>query len=112
LGRIVDIGAELYAMTAACVRAQMLQQDDPAAGASARDLADAFCSQAQVRVDALFRRLWRNADSVNRGLAKKLLGGGYTWIEDGVVVPNDDAPWIAEAMPGPSGVDNLHHRIH
>jgi alkylation response protein AidB-like acyl-CoA dehydrogenase len=111
LGRIVDIGAELYAMSAACVRAQMLSQDDPVQGASAFELADAFSWQARVRVDALFRALWRNADAVNRELAKKLLEGRYTWAEAGVLGLSDDAPWIADASPGPSAVENLHHRI-
>ncbi len=38
LGRIVDIGAELFAMTAACVRAQRDRADGTAV-----ELADAFC---------------------------------------------------------------------
>ena len=44
LGRIVDIGAELFAMTAACVRAQRDRAD-----ATAVELADVFCRQARVR---------------------------------------------------------------
>jgi alkylation response protein AidB-like acyl-CoA dehydrogenase len=111
LGRIVDIGAELYAMSAACVRAPMLGHDDLAQGDSAFELADAFCSQARVRVDALFRGLWRNADAINRGLARKVLAGRYTWAEAGVLEISDAAPWIAEASPGPSAAENLHHRI-
>src|SRR6266487_4672475 len=48
LGRAVDIGAELFAMSAACVRAQM----DAADGTQDRaktsfELADAFCTQAR-----------------------------------------------------------------
>jgi hypothetical protein len=111
LGRIVDIGAELYAMSASCVRAEMLRQDDPAQGASAVELADAFCAQARVRVDALFRGLWRNADAVNRELAKRVLAGHYTWAEDGALHTIDDAPWIAETTPGPSAAEDVHHRI-
>ena len=111
LARIVDIGAELYAMTASCVRAQMLREDDPEQGALAAELAEAFCEQAQVRVEALFRGLWHNADSTNARLAKQVLEGRYVWAEDGVIVPNDDAPWIADAKPGPSKAENVHHRI-
>ncbi len=50
LGRIVDIGAELFAMTAACVRAH----DD--AAASAAELADAFCRQSRMTGRAAVHR--------------------------------------------------------
>ena len=46
LARIVDIGAELFAMSAVCVRAQRDQHEGTAV-----ELADAFCRQARVRVD-------------------------------------------------------------
>ena len=61
LGRIVDIGAELFAMTAACVRAQRDRADG-----TAIELADAFCRQARVRADQLFDQLWHNSDDVRR----------------------------------------------
>jgi hypothetical protein len=112
LARIVDIGAELYAMTAACVRAQMLSQDDPEAGSLAAELAEAFCRQARVRVEALFHGLWRNADApTNRRLAKKVLEGRHSWAEDGILLLADEAPWIADAAPGPSTAENVHRRI-
>ncbi len=69
LGRIVDIGAELFAMAAACSRAEMLKADDPAQGEAAYELADAFCAQSRVRVEELFDRLWRNTDDVDRQVA-------------------------------------------
>ena len=111
LGRIVDIGAELYAMTAACVRAQMLRDDDPEQGALAAELAEAFCIQSRVRVEALFHGLWQNADATNRRLAKQVLEGRHVWAEDGVLVADDDAPWIADTTSGPSTAENVHHRI-
>src|SRR6266545_1712427 len=54
LGRIVDIGAELFAMAAACVRAEMQRGLDAAEGAAAYELADVFCQQARLRVEQLF----------------------------------------------------------
>jgi hypothetical protein len=102
LGRIVDIGAELYAMTAGCVRAQMLRDDDAEQGALAAELADAFCTQARIRADVLFHGLWRNADASNRRLAKHVLERRYTWAEAGVLLLDDVAPWIADTTPGPS----------
>jgi alkylation response protein AidB-like acyl-CoA dehydrogenase len=111
LARIVDIGAELYAITAACVRAQMLSQEDPESGSRADELADAFCTQARVRVEALFHGLWHNVDATNRRLAKDVLEGRHSWVEDGVLLLADDAPWIADTGPGPSTAENVHRRI-
>jgi alkylation response protein AidB-like acyl-CoA dehydrogenase len=111
LGRIVDIGAELFAMSAACVRAEMIRTDDPSQGAAAYELANAFCQQSRVRVEELFDRLWRNTDGVDRTLAKRVLEGRYTWLEDGVLDPSGTAAWIADATPGPTQKENVHRRM-
>jgi len=109
LARIVDIGAELFAMSAAVVRAEMLRAEDPERGVLAAELADAFCGQARVRVDGLFRGLWHNTDAGDVRLARRVLEGRYTWAEEGVIDPSGDGPWIAEASPA-SGVD-VHRTI-
>jgi alkylation response protein AidB-like acyl-CoA dehydrogenase len=111
LGRIVDIGAELFAMTAACVRAEMLQADDPEMGEAARELADAFCQQARLRVDELSGRLWRNTDDVDRGVAKRVMQGRYAWLEEGVLDASVQGPWIADTTHGPSSSENVHRSI-
>ncbi|MGY1578848.1 acyl-CoA dehydrogenase family protein [Streptomyces sp. MN13] len=95
LGRIVDIGAELFAMSAACVRAELLRSQGDH-GREAYQLADAFCRQARVRVDALFARLWNNTDDLDNKLVKNVLAGSYEWLEAGIVDPSDDGPWIAD----------------
>ncbi|MGJ5891645.1 acyl-CoA dehydrogenase family protein [Streptomyces niveiscabiei] len=110
LGRIVDIGAELFAMSAACVRAEHLRAHDQH-GREAYQLADAFCQQARVRVDELFTRLWSNTDDVDRKVVKGVLGGAYEWLETGIVDPSGEGPWIADATPGPSGKENVHRPI-
>ena len=60
LGRIVDIGAELFAMSAVCVRARAEWQDRP----EGVELADLFCRQARLRAAALFAALWDNTDAL------------------------------------------------
>ncbi|QRX94542.1 acyl-CoA dehydrogenase family protein [Streptomyces noursei] len=105
LGRIVDIGAELFAMSAACVRAEHLRLTG-AHGQEAYQLADAFCRQARIRVEELFHRLWTNTDELDRKVVSDVLGGRYTWLEEGVVDPSGDGPWIADAAPGRSTKDN------
>ena len=98
LGRLVDIGAELFAMTAACVRAKMLLDDAMAegrepggqagAGQGAVDLAVLFCRGSRRRVDQLFSELWRNDDDDNYRAAQRVLSGDYTWLEAGILDPS------------------------
>ncbi|MEV6396554.1 acyl-CoA dehydrogenase family protein [Streptomyces sp. NPDC051907] len=111
LGRIVDIGAELFAMSAACVRAELLRTSE-GHGREAYQLADAFCRQSRVRVEELFNRLWTNTDDVDRKIVKGVLSGTYTWLEEGIVDPSGEGPWIADATPGPAVRENVHRPIH
>ncbi|MGA8789168.1 MAG: acyl-CoA dehydrogenase, partial [Paenarthrobacter sp.] len=109
LGRIVDIGAELFAMAACCSRAEMLLRKHPEQGATAFELAEAFCEQARVRVDEYFDQLWRNTDDGDHGLSRKVLAGDYAWLEAGVLDQSEGTgPWIGDASPGASTKENLH----
>ncbi|MFJ5271961.1 acyl-CoA dehydrogenase family protein [Streptomyces sp. NPDC088358] len=110
LGRIVDIGAELFAMSAACVRAELLRTSGEH-GREAYQLADAFCRQSRIRVDELFGRLWTNTDELDRRVVKGVMSGTYTWLEEGVVDPSGDGPWIADATPGPAQRENVRRPI-
>ncbi|MFJ9425804.1 acyl-CoA dehydrogenase family protein [Streptomyces sp. NPDC101249] len=110
LGRIVDIGAELFAMSAACVRAELLRARGEH-GREAYQLADAFCRQSRIRVEELFGRLWTNTDDLDRKVVEGVLAGSYTWLEDGVVDPSGEGPWIAATDPGPSRKENAHRKI-
>ncbi|WP_409059976.1 acyl-CoA dehydrogenase family protein [Streptomyces sp. SYP-A7185] len=110
LGRVVDIGAELFAMSAACVRAELLRTTEDH-GREAYQLADTFCRQSRIRVEELFDRLWTNTDDIDRKVVKGVLNGRYTWLESGVVDPSGEGPWIADATPGPSTRENVHRPI-
>ncbi|MEU6766552.1 acyl-CoA dehydrogenase family protein [Streptomyces sp. NPDC046853] len=110
LGRVVDIGAELFAMSAACVRAELLRTTEDH-GREAYQLADTFCRQSRIRVDELFDRLWTNTDDIDRKVVKGVLTGTYTWLESGVVDPSGEGPWIADATPGASTRENVHRPI-
>jgi alkylation response protein AidB-like acyl-CoA dehydrogenase len=89
LGRIVDIGAELFAISAAVVYADTIASEHPERADSARELADLFCLQARRRADGLFHDLWANDDDAGYAAAMKLLDGRYTWLEEGVSDPGD-----------------------
>ncbi|WP_345621465.1 acyl-CoA dehydrogenase family protein [Streptomyces ziwulingensis] len=110
LGRIVDIGAELFAMSAACVRAELLRGRGEH-GREAYQLADAFCRQSRLRIEELFGRLWANTDDLDRKVVQGVLSGTYAWLEDGIVDPSGDGPWIADATPGPTAETDKHRPI-
>uniref|UniRef100_UPI0024576FF3 acyl-CoA dehydrogenase family protein n=1 Tax=Nocardia cyriacigeorgica TaxID=135487 RepID=UPI0024576FF3 len=108
LGRIVDIGAELFAMSAACGRAQDLRAAGAVEARSATELADTFCQQARLRVRALFEALWDNTDDEDRALTRGVLDGNHEWLEDGVLDQSEGTgPWIADWQFGPSTETNL-----
>jgi len=85
LFRLVDVGAELFAIAATCARAQWLLRRDGATGQRAVALADLFCSEARGRVDAKFKQLWRNADVAAYRVAQDVLQGEHRWLEQGMV---------------------------
>ncbi|GAA3487959.1 acyl-CoA dehydrogenase family protein [Streptomyces cremeus] len=110
LGRIVDIGAELFAMSAACVRAELLRTTEDH-GREAYQLADVFCRQSRIRTEELLGRLWTNTDDLDRTVVEGVLTGTYGWLEEGIVDPSGEGPWIADATPGPAKGDNVHRPV-
>ncbi len=112
LGRIVDIGAELFAIAAACTRAEMLRADNPEQGETAYALADVCCAHARLRVEALFDRLWDNTDDLDVRVAQRVLDGDFTWLEEGVLDPSEGTgPWIAPWQPGASESESVRRSV-
>ena len=105
LARIVDIGTELFAITAACVRAQRDRADPTAV-----ELADAFSRQARVRAEQRFDQLWHNCDDSDVTLARGVLADRYTWLEEGILDPSIEGPWIAQEGGG-AGKSDVHRFI-
>src|SRR2546421_1905675 len=85
LFRLVDVGAELFAMAATCARAQWLLRRDSATGKRAVALADLFFRQARGRLEAKFKRLWRHTDVEAYRVAQDVLKGEHRWLEAGMV---------------------------
>jgi len=105
LGRLVDIAAELFAMTCACVRARMIEQEDPAQGAAAVELADLFCRGSRRRVERLFHELMHNDDAYNYRVAQHVLEGRFEWAEAGIIDPAGEGPMLG--LPE-KGTRNVH----
>ena len=108
LARLVDIGAELFAITATCVRAHDLEREGGPEAATAVDLADAFCGQSRTRVATLFIALRRNTDRADGRLARRVVDGDFAWQEAGLVDEPDDRPWIASTALSADPPDNVH----
>jgi hypothetical protein len=90
LFRLVDVGAELFAMSAACVRARQLAK---AGDKNALVLADLFCRGARRRVRRHFQDTFRNHDVMTYRVAQDVLAGKYAWLEQGIVeAPRDSVP--------------------
>ncbi len=84
LGRLVEIGAELLAISAACARAQQLVSADPA-NRGPQVLADLFSRQARRRVKERFAAVFSNDDVATYRVAQQVLKGEHTWLETGLV---------------------------
>jgi hypothetical protein len=105
LGRIVDIGAELFAISAVCSRAKASGRIEEL------ELADLFCRQARHRVAVLEWALWTNTDAADRAVAKQLTTGRYEFLEDGVLGLPASGDWVATWQPGPSTRPDVRRRI-
>ncbi len=102
LGRLVDIGAELFAMAAAAAYADTIGRERPDRRTGAQELAELFCIQAKLRVETLFGQLWDNDDDANRAAAARLLDGRYRWLEEGIADPSGEGPMIPEEVKQPA----------
>ncbi len=84
LARLVDIGAEIFAMSVSNAHASHLAKQGGDA-ANAVDLCDLFCRQARTRIDrALEDVLWNEDDTVYN-VGRGIFDGKFTWIENGIV---------------------------
>jgi alkylation response protein AidB-like acyl-CoA dehydrogenase len=94
LGRIVDIGGELFAIASTVVYADTVGREHPERKAEAQELGALFCAMAKRRADTMFHELWANDDDVRYSASQKLLDGRYTWLEEGIVDPSGEGPMI------------------
>lgn len=93
LGRVVDIGTELFAMTASCSRAaSLMKRGDEKEDREIVSLVETFCRQARLRIDQSFRLLRHNVDAPNEALASDVLEGKHMWLEAGIIHPTGAEP--------------------
>lgn len=73
LGRFVDIGTELFAISAACAHADRIKSEQP----DAVDLADHFASDARLKIERLFREIGDNRDHAGYKIAQRVTAGEF-----------------------------------
>ena len=94
LFRAVDIGAELFAMSASCVRAVNVARNGDA---NAIDLADVFCREARLRIAEHHRNLFGPTDGALYRLSQRVMQGEFTWLEEGIVAMESEETETATA---------------
>ncbi|MES2695937.1 MAG: acyl-CoA dehydrogenase family protein [Verrucomicrobiota bacterium] len=87
LGRIVDIGTELFAISATALYADALvKRGDPQyPRAELEQLVQSFVADAKARIAASFVGLGRNNDNRNYKFAQTILEGKHTYLRRGIV---------------------------
>ncbi len=98
LFRAVDIGAELFAMSAACVRAHMLGKQG---NHGATQLADAFCRESRDRIAHTFEHFYGHHDDALYKVAMQVLKGEHAWLEQGIVGVSSGGPSMAVPAKAP-----------
>ena len=81
INRFVQIGTELFIMSAACSYADSLQTNSTD-GTNAVDLADYYCREAKIRIGKLFADIRSNNDKATLELNRSFMQGEFAWIED------------------------------
>ncbi|MGK2859718.1 MAG: acyl-CoA dehydrogenase family protein [Thermoanaerobaculia bacterium] len=80
LFRLVDIGTDLFAMSAAITYAQHLAKKGGDTS-NAYELADHFCREARLRIENNFRTLFHNHDDYSYQVAMSFMKGEFEWAE-------------------------------
>jgi len=84
LFRAVDVGADLFAMSAAVSRAAGLRGSRAPEAASAVELADVFCRMTRRRIESAFAAIRSNDDVRKYRTSRRFLDGEHKWLERGM----------------------------
>ena len=83
LNRLVDIGTELFAISATCSYADALRSEGKN---GCMELADLFCRESRKRIAGFFKADCCNTDRKRLKVAKQLLAGEYLWLENDIII--------------------------
>ena len=83
LGRLMDIGTDLFVMSASCSYALHLQKKELNDNTPI-ELADYFCTLTMRRINVNFESIKVNDDTKGNLIAEKVIGKEYRWLEKGI----------------------------
>lgn len=86
IGRLMEVGMELFAISATISRAASLYKNNPS-DRTPIELADYFADMARRRIEEKFNALLDNDDKKLNALAKKVIDGEMKWLEKGIMKP-------------------------
>jgi alkylation response protein AidB-like acyl-CoA dehydrogenase len=89
LGRLVEVGTELFAMSTAITKVMALEKENPNEKGP-RELADLFCKEARMRIYSYFCGVCWNTDLAESKVAAKVLDRQYEWLEKGILVDDGE----------------------
>jgi alkylation response protein AidB-like acyl-CoA dehydrogenase len=107
LFRGVEIGADLFAMTAAVSRAHSMRRASSEGGAQAVELADLFCRNIRRRIGINFKAIWANDDDLKYRVSRHVLDGEHRFLESGIIHP---APSHTAPSHAPVPEEAAHRR--
>ncbi len=110
LARLVDVGTDLFAMASACSKALSMERANLGAQ-EPRELADLFCRQARLRVNAAFTAVGWNTDLADTKVARNALDGGYKWIEKDIILDDGAGFMGAKADSKPAGKERRRYPV-
>lgn len=84
LKAFVDIGTDLFAMTAVLSRAEHLLRNDPRDRRRLQQLTHFFCATARDRISANFTRVRHHDGTLVNEVARSFLDGDYQWLVEDV----------------------------
>lgn len=84
LGRLMNIGMDLFAISSTCSYAAMLKRENPQ-DPSIIKLANYFSLLARQRIKENFLSLTNNLDRETTQIAESFMNGNFRWLEEGTI---------------------------
>ena len=81
LGRLTEIGTELFVISACAIRIDSMIKDEPEKKAEYLELMDVVFNESKIRIKNNFYGMRNNNDKKNYSFAKKILGGTFKFLE-------------------------------
>ncbi len=87
LGRIVEIGTELFVISVTVGKAHAMMKKNPS-NRTPEILANLACRSSRRKIENHFRKMRSNEDKESLQLSKDVMKGKYTWLEEGTMKGN------------------------